>query len=115
MRCFLVSIALVSLLRLTETSAEDRTTSVATDDPEMIAAIDNARRTIKQFFDGFMNPKKGQTSFLLKVAFTRGDQVDTSGLPTWTFLARNREASSRTNRRYRGSDSSTPSTSIRPT
>jgi uncharacterized protein YegJ (DUF2314 family) len=56
--------------------AEDRTTSVAADDPEMAAAINSARSTIKQFFDAFMNPKKGQTAFLLKVAFVSGDQTE---------------------------------------
>ena len=55
--------------------AEDRT-GVAADDPEMIATINNARMTVKQFFDAFMNPKKGQTSFLLKVAFVSGDQTE---------------------------------------
>src|SRR5438876_4483559 len=74
----LAQLGLVVLLALTETPvmAEDRTTSVTGDDPEMTAVIDNARSTIKQFFDAFMNPKKGQTSFLLKVAFVSDDQTE---------------------------------------
>jgi len=66
------------LLNLTATvvMADDRTIGVAADDREMNAAISEARRTIKQFSDAFANPRKGQTSFLLKVVFVSGDQVE---------------------------------------
>jgi uncharacterized protein YegJ (DUF2314 family) len=68
----------VFLVALTATAimADDRTIGVAPDDREMNAAISEARRTIKQFFDAFANRRKGQTSFLLKVAFVSGDQVE---------------------------------------
>jgi uncharacterized protein YegJ (DUF2314 family) len=73
-----VSLGLALLLALIEvpTMGQDRTTSVASDDPEMVGAIDRARSAIKQFFDAFAKPKKGQTAFLLKVPFTRGDRVE---------------------------------------
>jgi uncharacterized protein YegJ (DUF2314 family) len=66
------------LLTLTATGvmADDRTIGVAGDDREMNAAISEARRTIKQFYDAFANPRKGQTSFLLKVVFVSDDQVE---------------------------------------
>src|SRR5262245_40558027 len=66
------------LLALTATAvmADEQTIGVADDDREMNAAISEARRTIKQFYDAFANPRKGQTSFLLKVVFVSGDQVE---------------------------------------
>src|SRR5262245_20916391 len=72
------SVALAFLLTLTATDvlADDRTIGVAENDPEMNAAIREARGTIKQFFDAFANPRAGQTAFLLKVKFVTLDQVE---------------------------------------
>jgi uncharacterized protein YegJ (DUF2314 family) len=38
-------------------------------DPAMGAAIDEARRNLRTFFEAFIAPKANQTSFLLKVLF----------------------------------------------
>jgi uncharacterized protein YegJ (DUF2314 family) len=56
--------------------AEDHVQDVASDDGEMLAAINKARGFIREFFDAFTNPKPGQESFLLKVAFTEDGQVE---------------------------------------
>jgi len=56
--------------------AEDQVQGVASDDAEMLAAINKARRSIAQFFEALTHPKPRQESFLLKVAFTEGDQVE---------------------------------------
>jgi uncharacterized protein YegJ (DUF2314 family) len=56
--------------------AADDVRSVASDDAEMLAAINKARSSIREFFDALTHPKPGQESFLLKVAFTQGDQVE---------------------------------------
>ncbi|MBX3420466.1 MAG: DUF2314 domain-containing protein [Pirellulaceae bacterium] len=74
----------------------------------MEAAIDDAKSTIKQFFDAYCSPTEQQTGFLLKVVFDEGDQrehiwladLDFSGelpsgvvanepdLPSLTFMQR---------------------------
>ena len=54
----------------------DPVKAVSSEDPEMNAAINEARANIKTFFDALMGPQDGQTSFLLKVAFTRNDQTE---------------------------------------
>jgi uncharacterized protein YegJ (DUF2314 family) len=38
--------------------------------PEMPAAIEQARKTIQQFFDAFDAPRPNQSNFLLRVRFT---------------------------------------------
>jgi uncharacterized protein YegJ (DUF2314 family) len=72
----LLTPALLLALTATAVMADDQTIGVADDDREMNAAISEARRTITDFFDAFANPKKNQTSFLLKVVFVSGDQVE---------------------------------------
>ena len=46
------------------------------DKPKMNDAIEEARRTLRSFFDAFLNPKPNQTTFLLKVEFSEGNQVE---------------------------------------
>jgi uncharacterized protein YegJ (DUF2314 family) len=48
----------------------------SSDDSEMEAAIAQAKTTIKQFFDAYLSPTSCQTSFLLKVVFDEGDEVE---------------------------------------
>ena len=50
----------------------DSVVSVRADDPEMKAAIDAARQSVGQFIEAFSNPKPGQRSFLVKIAFPNG-------------------------------------------
>lgn len=52
------------------------TTPVPSDDPEMLEAIARARRSVKDFFDAFTKPRRGQTSFLWKIAFSDGGRVE---------------------------------------
>ncbi len=42
----------------------------------MEAAIDEAKNSIRQFFDAFRNPTPQQTSFLVKIAFDIGDSYE---------------------------------------
>jgi uncharacterized protein YegJ (DUF2314 family) len=45
-------------------------------DPRMRFAIQEARRTLRTFFDAFVTPKENQTSFLLKVLFRSGAEKE---------------------------------------
>lgn len=46
------------------------------DDPEMAAAISAAKETFAQFLEAFLDPKAGQSAFLLKAAFEYRDQLE---------------------------------------
>lgn len=87
---FIVAVGLASLVATIAmpAMAQDRTTGVASDDPEMVRAIAMARSTIKQFLDAFAKPTRGQTAFLLKVPFTRGDRVEHIWLADLDFSGR---------------------------
>ena len=50
--------------------------SVPSEDPEMEAAIDEAKKSFRQFFHAFHNPTPQQTSFLVKIAFYVGDTYE---------------------------------------
>ncbi len=56
--------------------ATEKTTSVASDDPEMATAIREAKNSIGLFFDALDNPSKEQESFLVKIAFDVGDSYE---------------------------------------
>jgi uncharacterized protein YegJ (DUF2314 family) len=43
------------------------------EDARMRFAIDEARRSLRTFFDAFVRPKPNQTAFLLKVLFESGE------------------------------------------
>jgi uncharacterized protein YegJ (DUF2314 family) len=45
-------------------------------DPEMTAAIQAARETIGNFFAAFEAPEPGQTAFLLKIRYIKGDRSE---------------------------------------
>src|SRR5262249_37621504 len=61
--------------------AADDIKSVASDDPEMVAAIKKARETLPMFFNALAHPKPSQKSFLLKVVFRQRAEVEHIGLP----------------------------------
>ena len=48
----------------------DKVVNVATDDPEMLAAIAQARRTLPTFWQVFETPDRGERGFALKVRVT---------------------------------------------
>lgn len=56
-----------------------RIVSFKPDDQRMLFAIDQAKRSLRQFFDAFVKPKENQKSFLLKVYF----EVDGDGEHIW--------------------------------
>ncbi len=50
--------------------------SFTEDDVQMRFAIEEAQRTLKQFFDSFSRPKPDQEHFLVKVQFSVAGQVE---------------------------------------
>jgi uncharacterized protein YegJ (DUF2314 family) len=50
--------------------------SVKSDDEKMVAAINSARKSLKQFLDAFFAPKPNQKHFLLKVAFHYQEETE---------------------------------------
>jgi uncharacterized protein YegJ (DUF2314 family) len=52
----------------------DKIVPVPTGDPEMLHAIDQARRSVESFIQAFLNPKPNQKNFLLKVVFEYQDK-----------------------------------------
>lgn len=54
----------------------DRTVGFESDDNEMNAAVDTAKRTFRQFLNAFLEPKDGQYAFLLKGVLTDGERVE---------------------------------------
>ena len=56
--------------------AAENVTSVKSEDPEMLAAIQEARSSIKVFLDAFVSPKPNQSAFLVKIAFVKGEDVE---------------------------------------
>ena len=46
------------------------------DDERMNLAVAEARRTLRTFFNAFVAPRRNQKSFLLKVRFDDGEQVE---------------------------------------
>lgn len=54
----------------------DQIVSFESDDHEMAAAVDAAKASLRQFLETFLEPERGQESFLLKVAFIEGEQVE---------------------------------------
>ena len=76
-RTLIVALAGALLLVRAECSvAADDMKDVRSDDPEMVAGINKARRTVGELFDALAEAKPGRESFLLKVAFRRGDDVE---------------------------------------
>jgi uncharacterized protein YegJ (DUF2314 family) len=57
-----------------ESDTPDKIVSVPSDDERMLAAINEAHQSLKQFLEAFFAPKQNQESFLLNVAFEDHDQ-----------------------------------------
>ena len=76
-RIFIVFFA-VALLRFSGDSAAvpDPIVGVPAENRQMNAAIDQARATLPQFFQAMANPRPNQQSFLVKVEFRRGPEVE---------------------------------------
>ena len=56
--------------------ATENVAPIRSEDPEMLAAIQQARDSIKDFLEAFINPTQNQSSFLVKVAFVKGSEVE---------------------------------------
>jgi len=54
----------------------DDTSRVGTDDADIDAAIRAAQESFSQFLDAFKEPKPGQTSFQVRVAFIEGPHFE---------------------------------------
>jgi len=67
----------VSLALLTACSKRDKVVhGVGDDDPEMIAAIAKARRTLPQFWQTFEKRDRGETNFSLKIKITDKTRIE---------------------------------------
>ena len=55
---------------LTACSRKDKVVNVEDDDPEMVAAIAEARKTLPQFWQVFEKRERGESKFALKVRIT---------------------------------------------
>lgn len=51
-------------------------TSFDNDDPRMAFAIDEAKQTLRTFFDVLAKPKANQTGFLVKAKFSDGNMTE---------------------------------------
>ncbi|WP_414665198.1 YegJ family protein [Horticoccus sp. 23ND18S-11] len=56
--------------------ATENVKSVRSEDPEMFAAIKEARDSFRKFLDAFVAPKEKQSAFLVKIAFTKDETVE---------------------------------------
>jgi uncharacterized protein YegJ (DUF2314 family) len=73
------TLALVALLFLTATHSTMATENVApvrSEDPEMMAAIQQARDSFRKFLNAYMSPTPKQSAFLVKIAFVKGSDVE---------------------------------------
>ena len=59
-----------------ERDGEPPIINVDSDDPQMEAAIQNARSTVDQFITAFSNPQPSQADFALKLPVTDGDHTE---------------------------------------
>jgi len=69
-----ITLAILAFLSImiTACSQRDNITAVAADDPEMMAAISNARVMLPQFWQVFNTRGHGESGFALKVKITDG-------------------------------------------
>ena len=49
---------------------------VSSEDAEMLSAINEARKSLRQFLEAFFAPKPNQKHFLLKVCFEEQDESE---------------------------------------
>jgi len=57
-----------------ENDGPDEVVGIRSDDAEMLSAINEARKSLRQFLEAFFAPKPNQKHFLLKVAFEEKDE-----------------------------------------
>src|SRR5947199_4794407 len=66
----------MSLALLTACSTKRDKVGVGDDDPEMVAAIAKARRTLPQFWQAFEKRDRGETNFSLKIKITDKTRIE---------------------------------------
>jgi len=54
----------------------DETVGFSAEDPEMVAAIREAKHSFAQFLHAFLSPSENQKNFLVKAAFVEAEQVE---------------------------------------
>jgi uncharacterized protein YegJ (DUF2314 family) len=54
----------------------DTIVSFSSEDERMEFAVDEARRTLRTFFEAYTSPKSNQTAFLLKAMFESGSNTE---------------------------------------
>jgi uncharacterized protein YegJ (DUF2314 family) len=72
----LVTFALAVTFGCGKSDAQDRTVPVSADDPQMNAAIRDARRTVAKFIAALKSPKSSQAGFSVKMRIDDGDAVE---------------------------------------
>jgi uncharacterized protein YegJ (DUF2314 family) len=55
-------------------TGSDEIVAIGSEDAEMLSAINEARKSLRQFLEAFLAPKPNQRHFLLKVAFEEQDE-----------------------------------------
>ena len=75
-RAAIICTAFLWLLASCSKPSDDRVTSVSADDPEMNAAIANARSSLPKFWQIYEHPEHGETDFCLKVKITDKKSVE---------------------------------------
>jgi hypothetical protein len=75
--------------------AAENVAPIRSDDPEMLAAIQEARASIKTFLDALMSPMPKQSALVVKIAFVKRAKVEHIWLAAPISAARCRPASSR--------------------
>lgn len=71
-----VATYLILILLLAACSKEDKVSIVASDDPEMNAAIAKARASLPQFWREFNHPEQSESGFSLKVRISDQGKVE---------------------------------------
>jgi uncharacterized protein YegJ (DUF2314 family) len=59
-----------------ETDGPHEIVEVSSEDAEMLSAINEARKSLRQFLEAFFAPKPNQKHFLLKVCFEEQDESE---------------------------------------
>jgi uncharacterized protein YegJ (DUF2314 family) len=83
-----VSLFLTSCTK-SASSNDDPTVSVSADDPQMNAAIDQARKSVQQFIMALQSSKILESNFSVKKRFDQGEEVEHIWLTDITFDGQN--------------------------
>jgi uncharacterized protein YegJ (DUF2314 family) len=76
MRLLLLSGLVILLAGCTRKPPIKHITTVEDDDPRMQAAIEKARSSVDQFIQALQKPKRNQSEFSVKMAFTEGSHTE---------------------------------------